>query len=255
METREEILKELKEIAPKLSAIEKRNNYSVPENYFAGFSASILELVKPQTVTEELKALAPELAKFNKKEVQEVPSGFFENFSAQMLKKVQQDELAETAPVLAQLLKENTLEAPAYYFEAFPQQMMKRITAEQKVVEVPAVPAWVMKVNTAFEDVIAIFFRPKYTVAFAGIASILVVGVMFFTEVEKQCSDLDCKMAALTTQEIDAYLAVNDDFYSDEIFELNDSETQQSVTTTADDAFAKALNSLSDEELDNAILD
>ncbi len=255
MKIQKQILEELKEIAPTLSAIEKRNIYSVPENYFAKFNASMLKLVKPQTVIEELKSLSPELAKLEKRGVKGGPSGFFETFSAQMISKIQQDELAEVAPTLAQLQKANSLEAPAYFFEAFPQQMMKRMAIEQKAAEVPAVPAWVTKVNTAFEDLIAIFFRPKYTVAFAGIASMLVVGMMFFTEVEKQCSDLDCKMAALTTQEIDSYLKINDDFYNDEVFEINDSNTQQSIAVTADEAFAKALNSLSDEELSNAILD
>lgn len=255
METREEILKELKEIAPKLSAIEKRNNYSVPENYFVDFNATIVELVRPQTVAEELKTLAPGLARLESKTVHEVPSGFFEKFSLQMLRKVQQEELAETAPALASLQKVNTQQVPTAYFSTFPKQMMQRIAAEQKGAAVSVAPAWLLKVNAAVEDVIAIFFRPKYTVAFAGIASMLVIGVMFFAEVEKQCSDLDCKMAQLTNEELDAYLAVNDDFYSDEIFELNDSENQQSVTTTADEAFSKAMNSLTDEELNNAILD
>ena len=53
METREEILKELRAIAPNLASLEKRNYFTVPENYFGNFRVAILDLVETDVVKEK----------------------------------------------------------------------------------------------------------------------------------------------------------------------------------------------------------
>ena len=91
METRDDILNELKAIAPRLASLAKTNPYSLPDNYFLNFGKAMLEHVKLNEAGAELKALAPELAKIAK------PSGFV------------------------------TAEMEATYFNSFPLQLMQKI--------------------------------------------------------------------------------------------------------------------------------
>jgi len=256
METRENILKELREIAPTLAKMEKKNFYSVPENYFVNFKSEMLEQVKLSGVTAELKEVAPELLRIEKKNTAEIPANYFKSFSADLMQKIRADEVAaelkEIAPTLSALEKENLLEVPANYFSAFPQQMMKRIAAEQKATAVATTPKWMEALNNALENISAVVFKPKYSFAFAGTAAVVIVGVMFFMKVEQQCTDLDCKMAQLSNEELNAYLDNNTDEISEEVFELN---PDASLPSTDNNAINSAFNSLSDEELNNAILD
>src|SRR3954468_16761898 len=88
MENREDILKELREIAPKFSEGRPLNVYSVPENYFAEFQTATVEKIRTLEVKQELQALAPNLAALKKEEVNQVPAHYFEAFPQQILNKV-----------------------------------------------------------------------------------------------------------------------------------------------------------------------
>lgn len=252
METRENILKELQEIAPMLSKMERKNFYSVPENYFLNFKSEILEQVKLNEVNQELKTVAPELLKVEKRSTVEVPTGYFHSFSTDLMKKIRANEVATElktiAPTLSEAEKVNRLEIPANYFNAFPQQMLKRVAVEQK--EISAVPKWMDALNNVLENISAVVFKPKYSFAFAGMASIVIVVGMFFTTVEKQCNDLDCKMAKLSDEELNMYLDNGANTYQEEIFEADFSDKQNS-----EQVIKNVLNDVTDEELNNAILD
>ncbi|HXH18218.1 MAG TPA: hypothetical protein VNJ07_03955 [Chitinophagales bacterium] len=50
MDNREEIEKELSELAPKLSAMAKENPFRVPDYYFQGLPGKVLEKIKSQPV-------------------------------------------------------------------------------------------------------------------------------------------------------------------------------------------------------------
>lgn len=256
METRENILKELQEIAPMLSKIEKKNFYSVPENYFPDFKSEMLEQVKPRGVKQELKTVAPELLKIEKRSTVEVPVGYFNFFSRNLMKKIRANEVAaelkEIAPILSETEKVNLLEVPANYFNAFPQQMMKRIAVEQKANAVVAKPNLTNALNNVLENIAAVIFKPKYSFAFAGMASILIVTVMMFPKVEQQCYDLDCKMAALSNEELNTYLDNENELAAEEVFELN---TDVSLQSADNKTMTNAFNNLSDEELNKALLD
>ena len=253
METRENILKELQEIAPMLSKIEKKNFNSVPENYFQNFKGGVLERVKLSGVKEELKAIAPELLKVEKKVVNEIPANYFKSFSADLMQKIRANEVATElqtiAPTLSELEKVNLLEVPVNYFNAFPQQMLKKIATKQKVNAVAEKPAWIEALSSVLENISSVVFKPKYSFAFAGSAAMVIVAVMMFMKVEQQCNDLDCKMASLTNEELNTYLDSNLDDASEEIFELN-----ADVSLPSTD-MSNVFNNLSDEELNNALLD
>ncbi|MFN8322725.1 MAG: hypothetical protein U0T74_08720 [Chitinophagales bacterium] len=253
MKRNAEILKELNTVAPVLAAIERKNFYSVPEGYFDTFKLNLLDLIDNQTFQEELKTIAPDLLKLDRVNSLEVPSPYFHTFSAKLLKKIRHEELAEIAPQLAGLQKNYKTDVPANYFASFPQRMIARINAEQKTTELSGTPVWLIQINAMVEDVFSVFFKPKYAIAFAGLASTILVAVMFFTQVEQQCSDLDCKMAKLSDQELSTYLDAHTDEVLDEVFEntdLNEFTNEQSS-----DGIKEALSNLTDEELNNAILD
>jgi len=239
-----------------LSKIEKKNFYSVPENYFLNFKSEMLEQVKLSGVKQELKTVAPELLKVEKRSTVEVPIGYFNSFSGDLMKKIRANEVAaelkEIAPTLSEAEKVNRVEVPANYFNAFPQQMMKRIAAEEKTKQVAITPKWFESLNNALENIAAVIFKPKYSFAFAGMTTMLIVGVMFFMKVEEQCADLDCKMAALSNEELNTYLDSNMDESSEEVFELN---ADVNLPSTDNNAMNNTFNNLSDEELNKALLD
>jgi len=255
METRENIWKELQGIAPTLAKMEKRNFYSVPENYFLDFKNGLLETVKLSEAKQVLKTLAPELLKLEKKQQTEIPANYFSSFSGDLMKKMRaaevNAELQQIAPTLSGIEeKVNLYEVPANYFNAFPQQMMKRIATEQKNELPSALPAWLQLVNGVLESIYARVFKPQYSFAFAGVASIVIVSVMLFTKVEKPCTELACLENAITDDELNAYFAKSPDLYQEEVFEQDFTNK-----TIEEQAFKEVLNSVSDQDLDKAILD
>ncbi len=254
METRDNILRELKELAPTLAALEKKNFYTVPEGYFVNFKSEMLEQIKPGAVKQELKEIAPALLKVQGKSSVEVPVGYFTSFSANMLQKIRASEAAEelqaVAPTLATLQKENTMQVPANYFATFPAQMMKQITAAEKAKAGSAMPEWMQRVNIILENISAVVFKPRYSAAFAGMAAVLIMAVMLTWKVDEQCSDLDCKMAQLTDKELSDYLFMNTDGYQEEIFEAAPVKSDENIQV-----YKEAFKNISDEDLNYALLD
>jgi hypothetical protein len=96
METKNEILKELEELSPRLAAMRKSNPFSIPDNYFTTLHGRIVAAVKAQGVEAELIEAPQLLAKRTEENPFTVPYGYFENFSAKMLQKVRDEK---TTPV------------------------------------------------------------------------------------------------------------------------------------------------------------
>ena len=259
METREDILKELREIAPHLASLQKVNAFKVPESYFVDFKNIVLEQVKLVDVKQELQVLAPTLLKVQKPLQVEAPAAYFADFSSRLLNKVRADEvakeLATIAPRLSVLEKVNTLQAPANYFSAFPDRVLRDIQAQQKEVVVDG-RSWIDSLNGFLDGVIGVVFKPKYSLAFAGMATMLIMGVLMFVKVE-QCNDLECRFAQLSTNEINDYLDNKSDAYSDEVFEMNlDTKAMNENPNISNvHAYKDALNDVDDEALNAAITD
>jgi hypothetical protein len=255
METREDILKELAEIAPQLAAMEKVNPYKLPGDYFNSFSINILDRIKLGEVKAELKAAAPRLAVLNKPATAQAPAMYFSGLSAQLIEKIRSSEvareLAEVAPTLSSLEKINTAQVPADYFKSLPEQLLSKIhNSRQPVVEQGAIAS----LNNLFDRWINLVFRPKYTVAFAGFATTLLVAVMMFMKVE-QCDDLDCRFAQLSNEEINNYLENKSDAYSEEVFEMNagDNLSPSDIKETTLHVYKDALKDVDDASLNEAI--
>jgi hypothetical protein len=88
MKNRNDILKELKEIAPTLSSLEKKNIYSIPENYFLNFKKAVLEKIRRNEVQQELKSIAPGLVDLKKVYSEKIPTNYFEFFPRQIFNEI-----------------------------------------------------------------------------------------------------------------------------------------------------------------------
>jgi hypothetical protein len=260
METRNDILKELQEIAPKLALLEKTNPYKLPEGYFLKFKDTVLQRVQLGDVKAELNVLAPELSKIKAVvSEEEVPATYFSSFSEKLLTQIRLNEsvneLHEIAPELAKLEKVNAFEVPANYFNALPQQILGRVQQQSKAA-VPASSGWVRSLNELLDKIGGFVFQPKYSVAFAGVATSVIMVAMLFSKTQ-QCNDFDCKLAQLSNDEINNYIENKSDVYSDEIFEMN--LNQNLLPTVEKDkglkGYKEALKDVDDAALDAAIAD
>ncbi len=258
METRNDILNELKAIAPRLASIEKKNLYEAPEGYFERFRSDILEQVKMNPVQSELKNVAPSLLNIEKKTAA-IPDGYFNTFSADLLKKIRSNEtateLSAIAPTLAQLEKVNTQQVPANYFAQFPAQMAQLIAQQQPATEESVMPKWIQSVNIVLENITAVVFKPKYSFAFAGTFTVVVMAVMMFNQapVQQPCADFLCMANSISSTELDEYLNSRVDV-GNEVFELNETEATEPVVSSGDN-MKDAMSTLSDEELNEVVLD
>ena len=259
METREDILKELREIAPQLASLEKVSAYQLPESYFLNFKNSILEQINPVDAKQELQVLAPALQKLQKPVLSEPANAYFSEFSAKILHKVRADEaaqeLAGIAPKLSTLPKANIYEAPVNYFNAFPARVLRDVTAQTETV-LSASKSWVDSINELLDAVVNTVFKPRYSMAFAGVATVAIMAVFMFIKVE-QCDDLECKFAQLSTDEINTYLDNKSDAYADEVFEMNlDTKTLESnPNLNSVHAYKDAMKDIDDKDLNDAIAD
>lgn len=260
MKNNENILQELREIAPYLANVEKKNLYTVPQDYFANFSSVVLAQAQLSGVSGELSEVAPALAGLSGLNKTEAPAGYFHSFSSGLLNKIRAnevaDELTAIAPALSELEKVNAYEAPAGYFNTFAQQVLKQATVAQPQQQ-NAMPAWLAGINNALENVLSTVFKPRYSFAFAGTLSIAFLAVMMFTKVEQQCAetDIECQLAQLSTSELDEYITANADEFHKSVLDISTDETKltnrNAKGTLSMEKYLKA--ELTDDELENAI--
>lgn len=193
MKPGKDILQELSEIAPALSAVERVNPFSVPEGYFTAFGDGLLH-----AIAERNPVTLP-----NIEQSFQVPEGYFQNLSTSILEKVKQQE---TEPILA-FGKENTFTVPEQYFDNLPGIILKKVQAEKTSV---------------------VYFRSilKYAVAAAviGIVSLSVYKYTNSTQSQSQLAAIDpviekgknmsdaqfnATLNNLSEQDIAAYLEAN----------------------------------------------
>lgn len=128
MTQRDNILQELKELESSLTNLSSQNIYTVPDEYFEGLAAKVLNRIKAleaANASDELSFLSPTLINISKETVFTVPSGYFEGLSEKMLALVSQDndqtakeELKTLSPLLSGLKKEMPYSVPAGYFDS-----------------------------------------------------------------------------------------------------------------------------------------
>jgi hypothetical protein len=255
VDKRDEIVKELQAIAPRLATLEKTNVYRTPEGYFAAFNSQIIAKIHAAQPQAELETVAPELSKIYKTDIA-APAGYFSSFSGSVIQKIRaaevKAELEAIAPTLAKLEKVNAYQAPANYFQSLPEGILGKI-------EVEAAPenttgGFISSINNWMDNIFSSILKPRYTVAFAGFATLLIIVGMLFMKIE-QCNDLDCKMAQLSNEEIDGYLSSHFDAGSTGIFEPAEENSYPEIDTKNIHPYNDALKDIDDATLNAALQD
>jgi hypothetical protein len=266
METREEILKELREIAPQLSQLPKENLYVTPDGYFTTFTGKVLERIALGTVKQELNELAPALSELKKQTEQSLPADYFKNFSAGLLQKIRVDEVGEElraiAPTLSSLPKINAYKVPAGYFGTFAKEIVKEVAAGEARPE-SAVPGWLGRINIALDGLAAAMFKPAYSFAMAGGVAVMVIVAMVVLKpdtVQQPCAtdDLLCMLETekKSSDDLDAYFSSHADEFSKSVLDVStDDKKLENRNKKGELSLDEYMfENISDEELNNAIL-
>lgn len=117
------ISEELKELESSLTPASKPEVYAVPEGYFAGLAAVILQRVKAEdaaTPAAELEQLSPFLAGISKKQVYSVPEGYFAELDpsfAWLSDEDPQKETAQLSSLLGGISRKSPFSLPEGYLE------------------------------------------------------------------------------------------------------------------------------------------
>jgi hypothetical protein len=220
------IINELKEMAPLLAKIEKEDLYSVPENYFISLTESILFYIH----LYELKT---------KPQPFSVSEGYFETLADSILFKIHtsnlknevQEELSEIAPILNTINKKNIFSVPDNYFQKFPVPA----SIERKPGKVVSfggnIRKWVTYVAAA--SVLFIIATTSY----------LYVSI-HHRAIEKHLP-IEQRIAELNEQEMVNYLKDNDGIISGSLIPTNNDDPQ----------IQHMLQRVSDEEIENYLDD
>jgi hypothetical protein len=131
MNNRKHIQEELKELNSALPFDAKEPVFSVPNNYFENFAASVLQKIKEESApsaAEELASLSPTLAGLSKKMPFSIPENFFTTLENDIPALIQEDTLPAS---LAGLDKKMPFSVPAGYFENIPDQLLSKVALKQ----------------------------------------------------------------------------------------------------------------------------
>lgn len=262
MENRDEIVKELREIAPHLAGLPKVNLYRAPDGYFEAFGAKMQTLASEAAAPAAAPQLEALLANHKKKQGAETaPAGYFNSFSSNLLQKIRVNEQAEElnaiTPVLAGLTKTNYLQAPANYFAGFPALMLKKVQAETTT-QAASMPVWLSAINNVVERFTAWLAKPQYSYAFAGSLTMVLLVVMITMKAPQvqpaatsNCTDLACLMdeMKISDADIEGYFSTHtDEFNSTMLDNFSDEQKMQKAVDKKQEV-PKSVEDLSDEEL------
>jgi hypothetical protein len=138
------IQSELTELNSHLASAKVAEAYTVPEGYFEGFAAQMLERIRLENASgaEELELLSPLLAGIPKKMPFSIPQGYFSQTSDVLPGITSEENLPE---FLATVGKTMPFEVPAGYFESLPGQMLDKVGAKKeqaKVIQISSFTKW-----------------------------------------------------------------------------------------------------------------
>lgn len=219
----------LQKHAPILSAIEKKNCFTVPEKYFDELPQNIQSIIYLWNLKNEISFDIPKnyfeqlpefirqqilLDGFKKEKTLDVPEKYFDNLS----EKIQRTVFIES-------LKENTLQVPTGYFDELPNVIQQKILNEKET-----------KVIT-FEK----WFRTKYAYVAAAASVALLIGFFILNQ-----------PVINSYKEITLALTENEKQYVKENTELFDIDESLLASTVSNEGLTDlGLQGLSKEEVQN----
>jgi hypothetical protein len=133
MDTRNDILRELRELQSTLAGNEVVNVFTVPEGYFEGFAGSVMRTINGDSILKTIGS--------------DVPEGYFDTLASNILSKIKQQNVTEDSgeteeslsPLLESLRHKNVFEVPQGYFEGLTGNINDRLSARDETVQLPAV--------------------------------------------------------------------------------------------------------------------
>ena len=146
---KKDIIHELNELNSSLSQAMPEMIYAVPEGYFDGFAAQVLNRVKAMNAantSEELGYLSPMLSSLSKELPYTVPQGYFDGLADSLLNNVsaQEDfqtvdeELESLSQLLSGIGKEVPFSIPQGYFDNFQVDVASTKKQQAKVIPMHA---------------------------------------------------------------------------------------------------------------------
>lgn len=135
------ILQELRELESSLANMAVQNTYSVPEGYFEGLAAQVLNRIKAMEATtamEELHLLSPAVSALPKQIPYTVPVGYFEVLPENTMQLIREiglsakEETANLSPLLSGLDKQMPYTVPQGYFNEIEERMLKAVTGVEQ---------------------------------------------------------------------------------------------------------------------------
>lgn len=250
MKSNEEILNELKVIAPRLSSIEKLERYAAPDGYFDSFSSK-MNVYAGAKSQDNISLPDAQLSALQSQISAAVPKEYFSEFGSRLMQKIHEDELYSVAPHLAALPKGNTIVVPANYFSQFPKLILHKVSTTSA--KATSSGAYWKLFNARLDALAAAIFKPNYTFAFAGAASMIVVGViMLFKTTQPPCADLLCQLEKVSDAELNAYFENHEDEFKQSLLEVS---TKDAYPLNQLEFSKSKFSEFSDEELNKAILD
>lgn len=146
MDTRNDILNELKALGSTLAEREVTNVFTVPDGYFEGLGDSVMRAINGDTILKNI----------NQPDSAGVPAGYFEGLAGSIMDKIKAQQAATNpvdealSPLLESLRHKNVFEVPAGYFEGLTASITERIDTADELVQLPAVLKQLQQKN-AFE--------------------------------------------------------------------------------------------------------
>jgi hypothetical protein len=131
MNTREDILNELKNTAPALIPLMKKEVFTVPAGYFNELSVRLHSVMN----MDEAHVLPVSPAN-----VMKVPDGYFDSFAQTILSKIKsaslsaEEEIRELSPALSVTGNDNVFTVPSHYFQDLPGIIVSRVSKPSRVV-------------------------------------------------------------------------------------------------------------------------
>lgn len=219
METRIDILNELKELSPLIAGLEKVNIFTVPVGYFDSVSGDIIA-----SLQEENSSL---INSVSGQPTFDVPSGYFDGLADTVLAKIKagQNELRELSPMLYSIQNENVFEVPSGYFESLPAAILAKLAPQQaKVVT--------MRKRS--------FSFMKYAVA-AAFTGVMALGVFKFTGSTKETVVVDPAVAEGTR-------IANENRFDEELAKVTDADIVKYLEANSSNVDAALVANTVDEK-------
>ncbi len=167
-------------------------------------------------------------------------------------KKEIREELEELSPFLSKLKEEGDgFKVPNNYFKTLPDEVLKKAGIQSVKEVIPQTPqiTWIDEFIISIQSL----FQPRYAMAFASVAILIVAGLLLLNDKNTDLQFSDNIELDLSPEEIQAYISSNIDDFDSELFHSNDFSIEEINASTNEESLNEG--DLLDEMLDEMDLD